>query len=80
MSYHVHNFKTGEIIEAAPVNEMDDQIQKNEQDISGKLDSDKVGVAGGVASLDNSGKVPSDQLPQTISVEDDGNGNVTLNL
>lgn len=38
MSYQVHNFQTGEVIEAAPVNEMDAQIQQNEQDISGKAD------------------------------------------
>lgn len=34
MSYQVHNFKTGDIIEAAPANEMDAQIQLNETNIS----------------------------------------------
>lgn len=80
MAYQTHNFQTGEIIEPAPVNEMDEQIQLNETNINKKLDSNKVGVAGGVASLDGNGKVPEGQLPQTISVEDDNNGNVTLNL
>lgn len=35
MSYQVHNFQTGDIIEAAPVNEMDRQIQLNEEFVSG---------------------------------------------
>ena len=37
MSYQVHNFQTGEIIEAFPVNEMDAQIQLNETNINQKL-------------------------------------------
>ena len=36
MSYQVHNFKTGDIIEAAPANEMDAQIKLNETNINGK--------------------------------------------
>lgn len=32
-NYTVHNFQTGEIIEAAPVNEMDAQIKQNADDI-----------------------------------------------
>ena len=80
MSYQVHNFQTGEIIEAAPVNEMDQQILQNIQDIGNKLDSEKVGAANGAASLDEHGKVPSSQLPQTVEVTDDNNGNVTLSF
>ena len=77
MSYHVHHFQTGDIIEADPVNEMDAQIKKNSDE---KLDTSKVGVANGAASLDNNGKVPSSQLPQTVEVTDDDNGNVTLSF
>lgn len=73
MSYNVHNFQNGEIIEAAPVNEMDYQIKKNSDE---KLDASVVGTANGVASLDGTGKVPSSQLP--LSVTDDNNGNVTM--
>lgn len=76
MSYEVHNFRTGDIIEAQPVNEMDAQIAQNTQDIAGKIDSSTKGVANGVAELDGAGKVPRAQLP--ISVTDDNNGNVTL--
>lgn len=76
MSYEVHNFRTGDIIEAQPVNEMDAQIAQNAQDIAGKIDSSAKGVANGVAGLDGDGKVPRAQLP--ISVTDDNNGNVTL--
>ena len=76
MSYEVHNFRTGDIIEAQPVNEMDAQIAQNTQDIAGKIDSSTKGVANGVAGLDDAGKVPRTQLP--ISVTDDNNGNVTL--
>lgn len=79
MAYNVHNFVTGQIIEATPVNEMDEQIKKNETDIEDKLDKNKVGVANGVASLDNSGKVPVGQLPTNVSVSDDSDGSVTFN-
>lgn len=68
MAYNVHNFVTGQIIEATPVNEMDEQIKKNETDIGNKLDKNKVGMANGVASLDNSGKVPLPQLPDIATV------------
>ena len=64
MSYQVHNFQTGEIIEAAPINEMDEQIRKNSEE---KIDVSKIGVANGVAGLDNSGKVPLSQLPVSES-------------
>jgi hypothetical protein len=78
MSYEVHNFRTGDIIEAQPVNEMDAQIAQNAQDIASKIDSSTKGVANGVAELDGAGKVPRAQLP--IAVTDDNNGNVTLNF
>lgn len=78
MSYEVHNFRTGDIIEAQPVNEMDAQIAQNAQDVAGKIDNASKGAANGVASLDGSGKVPSEQLP--IAVTDDNNGNVTLTI
>lgn len=76
MSYQVHNFQTGEIIEAAPVNEMDYQIKKNSDE---KLDTSVVGAANGVASLDGTGKVPVGQLPTNVSVSDDSDGSVTFN-
>ena len=78
MSYQVHNFQTGDIIEAAPVNEMDQQILQNVQNIETKMDANKRGAANGVASLDENGKVPSAQMP--ITVTDDNNGNVTMNI
>ena len=78
MSYNVHNFQTGEIIEAQPINEMDAQILANINAIAAKISSSEKGVANGVASLDANGKVPSAQLPQNISVTDDSNGNVTF--
>ena len=78
MSYQVHNFQTGDIIEAAPVNEMDQQILQNVQNIETKMDANKRGAANGVASLDANGKVPSAQMP--ITVTDDNNGNVTMNI
>ena len=34
MSYNVHNFRTGETIEAPPINEMDEQIRSNEEAIA----------------------------------------------
>ena len=80
MSYQVHNFQTGDVVEAGPVNEMDNQILLNSQDIVKKLDTDKVGVANGAASLNAHGKVPNSQLPPTVEVTDDNNGNVTLNF
>ena len=71
MSYNVHNFQTGEVIEAQ-------QIQANEQAIGQRVQTSENGAANGVASLDGNGKVPSAQLPQNISVTDDNNGNVTF--
>ena len=78
MSYNVHNFRTGDTIEAPPINEMDAQILQNTQDIAGKINSMEKGAMNGVASLDANAKVPSSQLP--ISVTDDKNGNVTLTI
>ena len=66
MSYQVHNFQTGDVIEAAPVNEMDAQIQLNEQNINSKIPASQKGAANGVAELDSSGKVPSSQLPSYV--------------
>ena len=66
MSYQVHNFRTGDVIEAAPVNEMDAQIQLNEQNIGTKVSISDVGVANGIAELDSSGKVPASQLPSYV--------------
>ena len=39
MSYQVHNFQTGETIEAPPINEMDAQIRINENDIQDVKDN-----------------------------------------
>lgn len=39
MSYQVHNFQTGETIEAPPINEMDAQIRINEDDIQDVKDN-----------------------------------------
>lgn len=78
MSYNVHNFQTGEVIEAQPINEMDAQILANEQAIGQRVQTSEKGAANGVASLDGNGKVPSAQLPLNISVTDDNNGNVTF--
>jgi hypothetical protein len=75
MSYDLHNFKTGEVIEAWPVNEMDAQIKYNAEN---KVETSAVGAANGVASLDPQGKIPKAQIP--ISVTDDSNGNVTMTI
>lgn len=61
MSYVVHNFRNGEVIEAPPVNEMDEQIQKNEREIgtfNTKIESkqdapENTGEAGMVLGLDS---------------------------
>lgn len=34
------------------------------------IPTDEKGVAGGVATLDSSGKVPEEQLPETFSIDD----------
>ena len=78
MSYNVHNFRTGDVIEAQPVNEMDAQIAQNVSDIAGKVNSSEKGQMNGVATLDSNAKVPRSQLP--ITVTDDNNGNVTLTI
>ena len=78
MSYVVHNFQTGEVIEAQPINEMDAQIMANAQAVEQRIPSSAKGAANGVASLDASGKVPSAQIP--VAVTDDNNGNVTLTI
>lgn len=64
MSYQVHNFQTWEIIEAAPMNEMDQQIRQNESDISSIINAK--GAASGFAELDENGKIPSSQLPSYV--------------
>lgn len=66
MSYQVHNFQTGDVIEAFPINEMDEQIQLNETNIAQKIDISKKGAANGVAELDENGKVPTSQLPSYV--------------
>lgn len=42
MSYMPHNFANGDIIEAGPINEMDQQIQTNETNIGAKLNKSDV--------------------------------------
>lgn len=69
MSYSVHNFRTGDVIEAGPINEMDAQIQRNEQDVGGKINSNEKGQMNGVASLDSNAKVPASQLPVATLLE-----------
>ena len=76
MSYTVHNFRTGAVIEAQPANEMDLQIAQNVNDIAGKINSSEKGQMNGVATLDGNAKIPKAQLP--IQVSDDSDGNVTL--
>ena len=75
MSYNLHNFRTGDVIEALPINEMDAQIKYNADN---KVEQSAVGAAGGVASLDTQGKIPKAQIP--VSVTDDNNGNVTMTI
>ena len=75
MSYAVHNFRTGDVIEAAPINEMDAQILYNSNN---KIEASEKGTANGIAELDSNGKVPASQL--RLSVTDDDNGNVTLTI
>lgn len=69
MAYHVHNFQNGEVIEAAPINEMDAQIAANESSISGKIDISSKGIANGVASLDTNSHVPNNQLNVASTTE-----------
>ena len=69
MSYNVHNFRTGDTIEAPPINEMDAQILQNYQDIAGKINTSEKGSMGGVASLDANAKVPTSQLPVATTLE-----------
>lgn len=57
MSYQVHNFQTGDVIEAAPINEMDQQIQLNEQNIGGKADKVASATSGNFAALDSNGNL-----------------------
>ena len=42
MSYTLHNFVNGEVIDAGPINEMDQQIQTNETNIGNKFDKANV--------------------------------------
>ena len=44
MSYSLHNFQNGEIIEAPPINEMDAQIKTNEENISNKMNKDAISI------------------------------------
>lgn len=69
MAYHVHNFQNGEVIEAAPINEMDAQIAENEDEISHKIDMNLKGAANGVASLDADTHVPKSQLDIASTTE-----------
>lgn len=64
MSYQVHNFKTGEIIEAPPINEMDAQILYNSEH---KCDVSEKGTANGIATLDSNGKVQLGQMPYLVA-------------
>lgn len=49
MSYSVHNFITGQTIEAAPINEMDEQIQINEGNIAAKANSNNPVFTGSIS-------------------------------
>lgn len=58
MSYNVHNFQNGGVINAGPINEMDQQIFNNTVDIEAKLDSPAVaGTSGQVLSIDDNSNV-----------------------
>ena len=46
---------------------IEDALQEAGERLKNKLDADKKGKAGGVASLDSSGKIPAAQLPNTAS-------------
>lgn len=76
VAYNVHNFQTGQIIEAAPINEMDNQIKKNSEDIQDI--NDRRGVANGFASLNAQGQVPASQIQ--IKFTDDNAGNVSVDF
>ena len=76
MSYQVHNFQTGQIIEAAPVNQMDNQIQTNETEITNI--KNKRGAANGYASLNEQSKVPASQIQ--LNFTDDDSGNVSVDF
>lgn len=45
--------------------------------LQGKLDAAQKGAVGGVATLDNTGKVPAGQLPPIPTTLPDGNGVLT---
>lgn len=58
MSYTKHSFTTGDVIQAAPFNAMEDQIAANEQAIAGKAAAaDMTALAGRVATLENTAAV-----------------------
>lgn len=46
MSFTPHNYRTGDLIEAAPFNELEAQVALNEQNIDTKLDADNPTVTG----------------------------------
>lgn len=46
MSFTPHNYRTGELIEAAPFNELEAQVALNEQNIETKLDADNPTATG----------------------------------
>lgn len=65
MSYNVHNFRNGSVINAGPINEMDQQIFNNTVDIEDKLDSPAVaGTSGQVLSIDDNSNVVWATPPQ----------------
>lgn len=57
------NAVQNKVIYNALNNKSDTSHTHNVSDIEGVIPSSEKGIAGGVASLDNDGKVPSDQLP-----------------
>lgn len=55
MSYSVHNFRTGDTIEAPPINEMDAQILQNEEDILTKANINNPEFTGSISMGRKSG-------------------------
>ena len=72
MSYNVHNFRTGETIEAGPVNEMDQQIQTNESNIADKANSNNPVFTGSI-SMDRYGNAGSGSVSVGSGNEASGN-------
>lgn len=70
MSYQVHNFQTGDVIEAAPINEMDAQIQLNEQNITSKLNADQgSNNAGKFIKVGNDGMLTPDNVDMSAKAD-----------